>query len=147
VRLSTQADYAVRTVYELACRRPGAVVQTREIAGAQGLPERYLAKVVQSLARAGLLRTVRGNHGGVSLARPAAQITVREVFEAADGPLELHRCRQRPEPCGESPCGTHDFWEKVERVLADELESTSFEALAHGGAKAGGGAARTPTRR
>ena len=147
MRLSTQADYAVRTVYELSCRQPGAVVHTSEIAAAQGLPERYLAKVVQSLARAGLLRTSRGNSGGVSLTRSPGQITVREVFEAADGPLELHRCRQRPEPCGESPCGTHGFWEKVERVLADELESTSFEALADCGAKAGGGAADTPTRR
>ena len=148
MKLSTQADYAVRAVYELSRREPGTLVQTREIADAQGLPERYLAKVIQSLARAGVLRTARGNQGGVSLARPPAEISVREVFEAVDGPLELHRCRQRPEPCGDVPCGTHAFWERVERVLSSELDGTSFEALAHGGAQSGGtGAAVTATRR
>jgi Rrf2 family protein len=138
MKLSTQADYAVRTVYELSRRQPGAIVQTREIAEAQGLPEQYLAKVVQSLARAGLLHTSRGNHGGVSLTRPPVEISVREVFEAVDGPLELHRCGQRPEPCGAVPCGTHDFWERVERLLAGELESMDFKALVAGGATTGG---------
>jgi Rrf2 family protein len=138
MKLSTQADYAVRTVYELARHEPGAIVQTREIAAAQHLPEQYLAKVIQSLARAGLLRTSRGNQGGVSLTRPPAQISVREVFEAVDGPLELHRCGQRPEPCGAVPCGTHDFWERVERLLAGELDGMDFEALADGGAATGG---------
>jgi Rrf2 family protein len=112
VKLSSQVDYAVRTVYDLACREPGAVVQTREIADSQRLTEGYLAKVIQNLARAGLLHTVRGSQGGVSLARPAAQISVREVFEAVDGPLELHRCRHQPDPCGDVACGTHGFWER-----------------------------------
>lgn len=134
MKLSTQVDYAVRTVYELSCREAGAVVQTRDIAAAQRLPEGYLAKVIQSLARAGLLRTVRGIHGGVALTRRPAQISVREVFEAVDGPLELHRCRHQPDPCGEVPCGTHKFWEQVERVLTNELENTDFEALAKNGA-------------
>jgi Rrf2 family protein len=134
MKLSTQVDYAVRTVYELSRREPGAVVHTSEIADAQRLPEGYLAKVIQSLARAGLLRTVRGIHGGVALTRTPAEISVREVFEAVDGPLELHRCRHQPDPCGSEPCGTHGFWERVERVLTSELENTSFEALAKNGA-------------
>ena len=131
MRLSTQADYAVRTVYELAVRDPGAVVQTRDIAEAQGVSDRYLAKVIQQLARAGLLRTARGVHGGVALARPASQISVREVCEAVDGPLELHRCDGRPEPCASGPCATHGFWQRVEEVLENELEGMDFEALAH----------------
>lgn len=148
MKLPTQVDYAVRTVYELARREPGAMVQTREIADAQRLPEGYLAKVIQSLTRAGLVRTARGVHGGVALTRRPAQITVREVFEAVDGPLELHRCGHRPDPCGDVPCGTHRFWEQVERVLTTELQNTSFEALAHGGANPGGEtAAGASTRR
>ncbi len=99
MRLSTQTDYAVRTVFELAQREPGAVVQTRDIAAAQGLPEGYLAKVIQSLVRAGVLHSSRGTGGGVSLARPRAEISVRDVFEAIDGPLELHRCDGHSSPC------------------------------------------------
>ncbi len=129
MRLSTQADYAVRVVYELASRPPGAVVQTKEIAAAQDAPEGYLAKVVQALSRAGLLRTVRGNQGGVVLARPAAEISVREVCEAMEGPILFHRCAQRVEPCGASPCGTHAFWTRVESLPTHELDSTTFAAL------------------
>ncbi len=132
MKLSSQADYAVRTVYELAAREPGAVVQTRDIAEAQGISEQYLAKVIQQLARAGVLRTTRGVHGGVALSRPASQISVAEVCEAVDGPLELHRCAGRPEPCVSGPCATHGFWQRIEQVLASELEGTDFEALARG---------------
>lgn len=129
MRLSTQADYAVRVVYELASRPSGTIVQTREIAAAQDAPEGYLAKVVQALARAGVLRTVRGNQGGIVLARPASEISVREVCEAIEGPTLFHRCEQRVEPCGAGPCGTHAFWTKVESLLNRELESTTFAAL------------------
>lgn len=63
MRLSTQADYAVRAVYELARHEPGAVVHTDQIAAAQGIPKARLTKVVQDLARAGLVRTLRGRQG------------------------------------------------------------------------------------
>jgi len=130
MKLSTQTDYAVRAVYELALREPGTVVQTREIAAAQGLPEGYLAKVIQNLVRAGLLHSWRGTGGGVSLARPAADVSVRDVFEAVDGPLELHRCDGHTSPCDAGPCGTHVFWQRIEDVLSAELERMDFEALA-----------------
>ena len=129
----------MRAVYDLACREPGAVVQTRDVAAAQGLRESYLAKVIQSLVRARLLRTVRGSRGGVALARPAAEISVREVLEAVEGPIELHRCAAPPGSCQPDECGTHDLWAGVESLLTTTLEQTDFEALARRGrAKTGG---------
>jgi Rrf2 family iron-sulfur cluster assembly transcriptional regulator len=146
VKLSTQADYAVRAVYELARLAPGTLVHTRTIAAAQGIPEGYLAKVIQELVRAGVVRTFRGKQGGVLLARPASEISVREVCEAIEGPVLLCRCRQRAEPCGDEPCDTHDFWFSVESLLTMELENVSFAALAgpkpNRGAQAAGTAAR-----
>ena len=130
MKLSTQADYAVRAVYELACREPGAVLHTGDIAAAQHIPVPRLAKVIHDLARADLVRTQRGHQGGVQLARPAAQITVRDVYEAVEGPILLCRCRQRVEPCGDEVCDTHEFWHGVEQVLTGELETVTFAALA-----------------
>jgi Rrf2 family protein len=130
VKLSTQADYAVRAIYELACREPGAIVHTCDIASAQAIPGTRLTKVIQDLARADLVRTQRGQQGGVMLARPAEVITVREVYEAVEGPILLCRCRQRVEPCGDEMCDTHVFWSGVEKLLAEELETTTFAALA-----------------
>jgi Rrf2 family transcriptional regulator, iron-sulfur cluster assembly transcription factor len=129
MKLSTQADYAVRAVYELACREPGTMMHTGDIAAAQRIPRARLAKVVQDLARADLVRTQRGQQGGVILARPAARITVRDVYEAVEGPILLCRCRQRVEPCGDDVCDTHEFWRGVEKLLTGELQTMTFAAL------------------
>ena len=79
---------------------------------------------------ADLVRTYRGSGGGVTLARAPGQITVRQVYEAVEGPVLLCRCRQRVEPCGGDQCDTHDFWEGVESLLNRELDTTTFAALA-----------------
>jgi len=130
MRLSTQADYAVRAMLELARREPGSVVRTDTIAAAQAIPGSSLTKVLQDLARADLVRTYRCSGGGVTLARPPAEITVRQVYEAVQGPVLLCRCHQRVEPCADEPCDTHDFWQGVEALLVKELDSTTFAALA-----------------
>jgi Rrf2 family protein len=130
MKLSTQADYAVRAVYELARRGPGCVVHTCDIAAAQNIPGARLTKVIQELARADLVRTQRGQQGGVTLARPADAITVRDVYEAVEGPILLCRCRRRAEPCDDGACVVHDLWDHVETLLAEELQATTFAALA-----------------
>ncbi len=130
VKLSTQADYAVRAVYELARHDPGAVLHTGEIASAQHIPSPRLAKVIHDLARADLVRTQRGHQGGVMLARPPAEITVRDVYEAVEGPILLCRCRQRVERCVDEGCDTHEFWHGVETLLTEELQTMTFATLA-----------------
>lgn len=147
MKLSTQADYAVRAVYELARHEPGAVVHTSDIAAAQRIPSARLVKVVQDLARAGLVRTMRGQQGGVALARPAATITVRDVYEAVEGPILLCRCHRRVEPCGDDACDTHQFWSGVETLLTQELQTVTFAALADRGRRPQGAAGRPSTSR
>ena len=130
MKLSTQVDYAVRAVFELSRHDPGVLVHTGDIAAAQHIPSSRLAKVMHDLARAGLVRTLRGQHGGVMLTRSAEHISVRDVYEAVEGPILLCRCRQRVEPCGDDPCDTHAFWRGVEMLLTEELQTVTFAALA-----------------
>jgi Rrf2 family transcriptional regulator, iron-sulfur cluster assembly transcription factor len=130
MKLSTQADYAVRAVYELSRHDPGVVLHTGDIAAAQHIPVPRLAKVIHDLARADLVRTQRGHQGGVMLARPAAEITVKDVYEAVEGPILLCRCRQRVEPCVDEGCDTHEFWHGVETLLTEELQTMTFATLA-----------------
>lgn len=130
MKLSTQVDYAVRAVYELARHEAGVMLHTDEIATAQRVPKARLTKVVQDLARADLVRTVRGRQGGVALARPATEITVRDVYEAVEGPILMCRCRQRPDTCDDPSCETHAFWQGIETLLNEELETVTFADLA-----------------
>jgi Rrf2 family protein len=146
VKLSIQADYAVRAVYELARRGPGSLAHTEDIAGAQGVPASALAKVVQDLARAGVVRTQRGQRGGVTLARDAGRITVLQVIEAIEGPVELCRCRMRVH-CDTAPCEVHDLWSSLEDVLTRELDEVTFAALIERRETPAGGAAHEAGRR
>lgn len=132
MEISRQADYAIRAILDLARIPEGELTQTREIAHRQEIPEKYLPTIVRTLARAGLLRTLRGSHGGISLSRPPAEITLREVVEAIDGPILLNRCQIRPGECsvGDSGiCSLHEFWEKMVSEIRDKMDQVNFRDL------------------
>ena len=99
MQVTRQADYAVRAVLYLAQLKPGQRVSTAEVSRAQRIPLTFLAKIVAQLGPAGVLRTTRGAHGGIWLARPAEALSLLEVVEAIDGPLALNACVLSPEAC------------------------------------------------
>ncbi|MHB9111924.1 MAG: RrF2 family transcriptional regulator [Thermoleophilia bacterium] len=131
MQLTRQADYAIRALLHLSAAEPGNVVQTREIASSEGIPEKYLPTIMRTLARAGLVRTLRGNQGGVMLARGPEDINLLEVIEAIEEPIMLNRCLREEGECDrESFCPVHPVWDRIQQTLIDRLESTSFADLA-----------------
>ena len=94
MRISARADYAVRSVIEIAARDP-ELVKSDQIAAAQDIPAKFLEQILSDLRRAGLVSSRRGADGGYLLARPAAQISLADVIRAVDGPLAWVR-DQRP---------------------------------------------------
>ncbi|MBI5870304.1 MAG: Rrf2 family transcriptional regulator [Actinobacteria bacterium] len=131
MQLTRQADYAIRALLHLSAAEPGNVVQTKEIASSEGIPEKYLPTIMRTLARAGLVRTLRGNQGGVLLARGPEDINLLEVIEAIEEPIMLNRCLRDEGECNrESFCPVHPVWDRIQQTLIDRLESTSFADLA-----------------
>ncbi len=92
MRLSSMADYAVVTMSAAARHCGGARVSAAQLAGETGLPLPTVQKLVSLLSGAGLLRSARGAHGGLQLARPAAAITLADIVEAVEGPIALTSC-------------------------------------------------------
>jgi len=92
MQLTRQADYAIRALLHLSEEGPEAVVQTKEIAASEDIPEKYLPTIMRTMARAGLVRTLRGNQGGVLLARDPEDINLLEVIEAIEEPIMRNRC-------------------------------------------------------
>jgi Rrf2 family transcriptional regulator, nitric oxide-sensitive transcriptional repressor len=88
--ISQTAEYALRAVVCLASRSASPLV-TQQIAEITKVPAGYLSKVLQTLGRAGLVRSNRGLHGGFVLTRPADRLTVLEVINAVD-PLKRIEC-------------------------------------------------------
>ena len=131
MRLTRHGDYAVRVVVDLASQPAGAIVPRARIQERQDVPAAYLAKIVQALARGGLVRTHPGARGGVSLARPASSISLLHVIEAAEGPLALNRCVAG---AGAGPrdrlCPVHPVWLRLQALVASELAAVTAAALA-----------------
>jgi Rrf2 family iron-sulfur cluster assembly transcriptional regulator len=131
VRLTKGADYGARGTIHLAKRPAGAVVLISEIAAAEGLPESYLAKIFQDLAKEGIVRSHRGARGGFSLARPPDEITLREVVEAIDGPIAINRCLAPWEGCDRAEtCAMYPVMQEAQRLLLDAFASTTLFDLA-----------------
>lgn len=91
INLSSKCLYGLAAIFELAIPSKQTSLPIRQIAKAQSIPEDYLRQLLVTLKKAGLIKSMRGKAGGYALARPAAEITVREIIEKLDGPLELPR--------------------------------------------------------
>jgi Rrf2 family transcriptional regulator, iron-sulfur cluster assembly transcription factor len=103
----------------------------KEIAEATGLPHPYLAKIIHTLARRGLVVTRRGVGGGVSLAREAHAITLYDVAEAMDDPLLGERCMLGAAVCSdERACPTHAFWGQHRKNQIDFLRERNLADVA-----------------
>lgn len=95
LRLTKKADYGLMALKFLAEQSAGAVpapASAKDIADAYHIPPQLLAKILQTLAKAGLLVSHAGTNGGYALSRPAADISAFEVIRAIDGPLFITSC-------------------------------------------------------
>ena len=127
MQITRQADYALRAIYHLTKLEPTQRAATSQIAQEQRIPPSFLAKIISQLSIAGLIHTSRGARGGVTLARPAEEITVLEVVEAIDGPMELNQCTLSSAVCPFGPaCPLRALWCDTQDVLIERLRTTTF---------------------
>jgi Rrf2 family transcriptional regulator, iron-sulfur cluster assembly transcription factor len=126
MRLSLQAQYAVCGVFDLAYNGGGAPVQVRVIGERQRIPSRYLEQIFQRLRRARIVQGKRGPGGGYTLARAPSEITLRDVIEAVEGPLERLVAGGVP---GESTARPAFLWPRLAESVAGALEGIDFGAL------------------
>ena len=127
MRFSLQVQYAICGVFDLAYNGHGDPVQIRVISERQGVPARYLEQIFGRLRRSEIVSSKRGPGGGYTLARTAAAITLREVLEAVEGPLEQSMgMNDGAAPNANRP----DFlWSALAARIGDALDVTTIEHL------------------
>src|SRR5512147_2407523 len=131
MKLTRGGEYAIRGVLYLAQQNDGKVSMLSAIAKAQDVPPRFLAKIFQALAKAGIVKSHRGAKGGFSLARPAGEITVRDVIEAIEGPVTLNICLVGEGECARDHfCPVHSVWESAQEKMLGILSQANFGDLA-----------------
>jgi len=124
------SEIAIRAALYLAGRPPGELSPVREVAKATKLPSPYLSKVIQRLARAGLVRTFRGPGGGIELGKSPEAITLWSLVCATDGPPDANRCALGIGSCSpRNPCPLHDRWVPLRDEFQRLLEETTLAAL------------------
>jgi Rrf2 family protein len=133
--ISRHTDYAARIILHLSQEGDGARVTAREIAGKRLIPPAFIRRIVSRLSFAGILTTVRGNGGGITLAREPARITLLDVVVAMEGPVGLNGCGAEPESCSQAEgCPVRGAWAGATKVLARYLASVEFAKLARSAA-------------
>jgi Rrf2 family protein len=124
----TATGYALRALAALP--EDGSHCLSKDLAARLGLPAPYLAKILQSLAQATLLESVRGPKGGFRLSRPAHRITVGEVVVAIEGPNSLDGCVMGFPVCSsEHPCPLHEAWTAVKSQVASSMTEATIRDL------------------
>ena len=133
LKINRQTDYAVRVVLALANREPGARLSSAQIREEMLIPVAYMPRIVAQLAATGLVRTFAGRDGGLQLPRPAAEINLRDILEAFEGPVLLSECMQAKseDDCPfRNNCPVRTKWGRAQVAMLRELASVTFADLA-----------------
>jgi Rrf2 family protein len=123
---SKSTGYAIQA---LACSEalPPHPALIREVAQCTGIPRPYLARIVSRLAHQGLVSTKRGQHGGLSLCRSAAKISLLEVVLAVEGKDWMGPCLLGMEDCGlRFACPLCGFWARIRRQIEVKLRQLTL---------------------
>jgi len=129
IRLSRLADYAVLLMSRMA-QAEDAVHNALDMAQATGVPTPTVSKLLATLARDGMLKSVRGAKGGYCLALPAREITVARIIAAIDGPIAITNCIEHPGSCDvETLCPSRHGWATINHAIRSALEGVTLADL------------------
>jgi Rrf2 family protein len=130
MQVPRRVDYGLRAVIYLSVQDPERCCSITEIAKQQGVPKKFLEKIIQDLIRSGLIKSKRGACGGYTLARSADEISFYEVIEALEGPIAVNACMDEHMSCDQlPPCSMLNVWSEVQRKVTEVLTSTTIADL------------------
>lgn len=130
MKLSTKVRYGTRAMLDLATYYGNGPVLLRDIAQRQEISLKYLDRILSSLKAAGLVKTLRGAKGGYVLNSPPSKITLKQILEALEGPLDLVECINNKNFCHRvNLCVMHDIWHELTKTMEAVLKSTTLGDL------------------
>lgn len=130
MKISTKGRYALRLMLDLALAGTGTPVSLRDVAMRQDISDKYLEQIVTPLARAGLVRSVRGAGGGYLLTRAPEEYTVGEILRPLEGNLAPVGCVEGDACCGRAEgCVTREVWEQIAVAVAGVVDHITLRDL------------------
>jgi Rrf2 family protein len=131
LKLSTRTRYGVRFMTALASEEGEKALFLKDIAASEEISEKYLSLIVIPLRAAGLIKSLRGAHGGYTLARDPREVTICDIMEALEGETCLVLCVKQPSVCKRAAtCPTRDIWNVLGKKIRETLKSITIAELA-----------------
>ena len=132
MKISTRGRYATRALLDLTLHSGEGPVLIKDISKRQQISELYLKQLLGPLRAAGLVRAIRGAHGGLTLARPPSQIKLFEIVQTMEGSTAPAECVDDAGICSRSEsCITRMVWVEIKKAVDEVLESTTLQDLAY----------------
>jgi Rrf2 family iron-sulfur cluster assembly transcriptional regulator len=133
LKLSTKSRYGLRAIFDIAYHSKGKPTQVKDISRRQGIPPRYLEQIFRSLTRAKIVGSKRGPRGGYFLLKNSGEITIKEIINASEGPIEVVPCTGGIPPlvkCHRAEhCAARTIWVEARDILSKFLESLTIEDM------------------
>ena len=127
MHMTLETDYAVRIVEFLATQSERADAKT--ISDETQVTQRFTLKILRTLVANGIAVSYKGAKGGYELARPAKEITLRQVIEAVEGPYMISRCQGDAYSCTRTDCRLHGIYGKISAMVRKELDAITFDTI------------------
>lgn len=130
MQLTLESEYATKTMLHLAEKSDSKLITIDEIATIQKIPEKFLRKIIPKLCDAGLVKTIKGKNGGITLARDGSTITPLDIIQAVEGPIVLNKCLIDEEFCFSTRwCSVRTIWCDLLVEMKRKLSSKSIKEL------------------
>ena len=129
MEITRETDYAIRCILYLS-EKEGTIIMADEISRAMFIPKSFLAKILQKLTKAGVVKSFRGVKGGFRLAKKPQQTSLLDIIEAIEGPAAMNRCATDASLCNLSgTCTVYPVWVKLRKMVENYLRKTNFREL------------------
>lgn len=129
MEITRETDYAIRCVLHLS-ESSHEITMVDEIARARSIPKSFLAKILQKLTKAKIVKSFRGVNGGFQLAKRPKEINLLDVIEAIEGTVAMNRCAIDKRMCSFSnSCSVHPVWVEMRKLVENKLMGYSFAQL------------------
>ncbi|MFZ5557137.1 MAG: Fe-S cluster assembly transcriptional regulator IscR [Pseudomonadota bacterium] len=129
MRLTTKGRFAVTAMLDLALRDGQGPITLAGISQRQKISLSYLEQLFGKLRRHGLVESVRGPGGGYTLAKPMKDVTVAEIIDAVDEPIDATQCGGKENCLDDQRCMTHDLWASLNEKINEHLSSVTLAHL------------------
>ncbi len=131
MRITNQSEYAIRAIMEMA-KNPEMIYTPSSLYEKIDVPKLFLAKILQRLAKKGILKSIRGATGGFSFKKSLQDITLLEIVEAIEGNASLNKCLMDGHLCDRKNfCPVHLIWVEAQESLNRVLSKKSIYQILH----------------